>query len=695
LSDNDISDLPIQRVKGIGPKRAKLFERLAIRTIRDALSFLPYRYEDRLTIKKIVDVCPGRMETVRGRVVFSGIRHIGRRLTMFEMTLDDGSGSLKGKWFNQPFLKKVFKEGSEVILSGAVSWHARSGATAMENPEYEVVTRDEDSFIHAARIVPIYRLTEGVSQKQLRKIMFGILEDYGEAVRDDMPDGIRERNDLPSLRESIRQLHFPGDGADLSLLNSHASRYHKRLVFGELFLFALGMALRRKSRRLQKGIAFPGEGDILKAFRKRLQFNLTGAQRNVLEEILEDMARPSPMYRLLQGDVGCGKTIVAFMAMLHAVECGYQAALMAPTEVLAGQHYAVLRAMMDQLGVRSVLLAGGVEDRRTDLIASGEAEIVVGTHALIQKGVSFKNLGLAVIDEQHKFGVVQRALLQKKGRNPDVLVMTATPIPRSLALSMYGDLHYSVIDEMPPGREPVTTKVFGAEEKASIYGILDAEIRKGRQAYVVYPAVEESDKTDLRAAVEGRSAFEKKFPHLRTALLHGGTDFEERERIMTSFKKGKIDILVCTTVIEVGVDVPNASVMVVVHAERFGLAQLHQLRGRVGRGAGGSYCILVSYGPYGENARRRLEIMVRSNDGFRVAEEDLSIRGPGEFFGTRQSGMPDFKVADIIRDVRILEKARDEAFALIDSGADLGKFSALRSSLRAFWKGKAEFYKTG
>ena len=695
MSDNDIPDLPIQRVKGIGPERAKLFERLAIRTIRDALYFLPYRYEDRLTIKKIADVCPGRIETVRGRVVSSGIRPLGRRLKMYEMTLDDGSALLQGKWFNQPFLKKIFKEGGEVILSGTVAPHLHSGVAAMENPEYELVTRDADSFIHAGRIVPIYRLTEGISQKQLRKIMFGIVKDYSEAVQDSMPAGISERNDLPPLRESIRQVHFPPEDADLSLLNSHQSLYHKRLVFEELFLFELGIALRRKRRRRLKGIAFQGEGDTLKAFREKLHFALTGAQRKTLLEILEDMAKPEPMYRLLQGDVGCGKTIVAFMAMLHAVECGYQAVLMAPTEVLAGQHYSALREMMDDLGVRSQLLAGGVEDRRTDLIASGEAEIVVGTHALIQEGISFKNLGLVVIDEQHKFGVMQRALLRKKGRNPDVLVMTATPIPRSLALSMYGDLHYSVIDEMPPGREPVTTKVFEAGEKASIYGILEEEIGKGRQAYVVYPAVEVSDKTVLRAAVEGKAAFERKFPQLSTGLLHGGMDYRERERVMTSFKKGEIDILVCTTVIEVGVDVPNASVMVVVHAERFGLAQLHQLRGRVGRGTGVSYCILVAYGPHGENARRRLDIMVKSSDGFRIAEEDLGIRGPGEFFGTRQSGMPDLKVADIIRDVKILERARKEAFDLIDSGAASGEFSAMGSSLRAFWKGKAEFYKTG
>jgi ATP-dependent DNA helicase RecG len=576
-----------------------------------------------------------------------------------------------------------------------VNPHANPGGATMENPEYELVTPGEDSFVHTSRIVPIYRLTEGISQRQLRKIMFGIVNNYSDAVNEFMPAGIIEKNHLPPLQESIRQVHFPGDGADLSLFNSGESTYHKRLVFDELFLFSVGIALRRKKRTLLKGIAFPGEGDTLKLFRERLHFDLTRAQRKALEEILNDMAGPSPMYRLLQGDVGCGKTIVAFMAMLHAVECGYQSVLMAPTEVLAGQHYAVLREMTEDLGVRMALIAGGSAERRTDLIASGETEIAVGTHALIQEGISFKNLGLVVIDEQHKFGVMQRALLRRKGRNPDVLVMTATPIPRSLALSMYGDLHYSIIDEMPPGRQPVTTKVFRAGERAAIYDILDTEIKKGRQAYIVYPAVEESEKVDIRAAVEGKTAFEKKFPHLRIGLLHGRTAFEERDRIMTLFKEGNIDILVCTTVIEVGVDVPNASVMVVVHAERFGLAQLHQLRGRVGRGAGGSHCILLTYGGHGGNAARRLDIMVKSNDGFRIAEEDLGIRGPGEFFGTRQSGMPAFKVADIIRDATILERARKEALDFVDSGDAAGRFSAMGRSLRVFWEGKAEFYKTG
>lgn len=694
MSDNDLSDLQIQQAKGIGPGRARLFGRLGIKTIKDSLYYLPYRYEDRCNLKSIRDIVCDRMEVVRGRVLSSQVRTLGKRLKMFEATINDGTGFLKGKWFNQPFLKKNFRMGQEVVLSGFVKCGSYSGGLEMENPEYEFVTKDEDSFIHTNRVVPIYRLTEGISQKQFRKIMFAIVKDYTKGISDTMPEGIIERNTLCPLGKSIQQLHFPEDGSEIALLNRGESVYHARLAFDELFLLELGMAVMRKNNRLQKGIAFPAEGMRLKAFRKKLPFELTKAQKCALDDILGDMGRPFSMHRLLQGDVGCGKTVVALMAMFHAFECGYQAVLMAPTEVLAEQHYSVLCGMMDDLGVRSTLLAGGVKDRRTDLIASGEIEMVVGTHALIQEGVTFKNLGLVVIDEQHKFGVTQRALL-RKGANPDVLVMTATPIPRSLALSMYGDLEYSVIDEMPPGRQSIITKVFSADQKTAIYGILETEIKKGRQGYVVYPAIEESDRSGLKSAVQGKEAFMKIFPELRIGLLHGRTTIAEREGIMASFKKGETDILVCTTVIEVGVDVPNATVMVIVHSERFGLAQLHQLRGRVGRGADISYCLLVAYGPCSEEAKRRLDIMVKSGDGFRIAEEDLSIRGPGEFFGTRQSGMPDLKVADIIRDVKILEMAKKEAFDLIDSSPGLGAFPSLRKSLEAFWRGKENFYKTG
>jgi ATP-dependent DNA helicase RecG len=405
------------------------------------------------------------------------------------------------------------------------------------------------------------------------------------------------------------------------------------------------------------------------------------------------MKRPYPMNRLLQGDVGCGKTIVAAVSMLNAVECGYQAVMIAPTEILAEQHYFNIRRMTEELGVKCILLVGGAGDDQRERIASGEINIVVGTHAIIQERVVFSNLGLAVIDEQHKFGVLQRSLLRKKGLNPDVLVMTATPIPRSLALTLYGDLDYSVIDEMPSGRKPVITRVFSPDQKPEIYGIMGDEIRKGRQAYVVYPAIEESD-SGLKNAVQGKEAFQKVFPEFRFGLLHGRMSASEKESVMNYFKNGEIDVLISTTVVEVGVDVPNASIMLVVHAERFGLAQLHQLRGRVGRGAEVSHCLLVAYGPRGDDAGRRLDIMVRSVDGFIIAEEDLAIRGPGEFLGTRQAGMPDLKVADIIRDAEILEAAKQEAFNLLEVSPDLKEFSSLRKSVNVFWKGKVDVYKT-
>ena len=428
---------------------------------------------------------------------------------------------------------------------------------------------------------------------------------------------------------------------------------------------------------------------------KALPFELTDAQKRTLEDISRDMRSAYPMNRLIQGDVGCGKTVIALLAMLDSVESGYQAALMAPTELLAGQHYINMHGLVKDLGLKAELITGGPKTEQLEGIANGKTDIIIGTHALIQEGVKFKKLGLTVVDEQHKFGVMQRALLRQKGMKPDVLVMTATPIPRSLALTLYGDMDCSVIDELPPGRKPVVTKLLGADRKNEIYGHLRKEIEKGRQVYVVYPAIEESEKIDLKSAVQGKEGFEKVFPEYRTGLLHGRMSTEERENVMLSFKQGSIDILVSTTVIEVGVDVPEATIMLVVHAERFGLAQLHQLRGRVGRGQHPSLCILVAYKPYGEEARRRLDIMIRSNDGFRIAQEDLDIRGPGEFLGTRQAGMPDLKVANIIRDMKILERAKKEAFGLIEADPELGEFPSLKKTVDVFWKGKVHLFRTG
>ena len=703
LQGKDLSEFQIQYIKGVGPQRVKLLSRLGIETARDALYYLPYRYEDRSNLKKISDLQYGTTETVTGKVISAEVIRIPRRnLKIFELTLNDGSGLLRGKWFNQPFMKNNFKVGQEVVLCGMVKRNPYLGiGFEMENPEYEIVSDGpstqsrDDAFIHSNRVVPVYRTTSGLSVRQFRSIMFNLAHVCIADVRDPIPLDILKRNSLPGLTESLSGVHFPESNVDIALLNRGSSQFHKRLAFDELFNLELGLAVMKKGNVLEKGIAFNPDGALLKRLIGMLPFRLTGAQEKVFSEILADMKRPYPMNRLIQGDVGCGKTIVALMAIMVAAECRYQSALMVPTEILAEQHFINIHSIAEDLGLKICLLTGSMKDRPLSEIASGDIDIIVGTHALIQEGVVFKNLGLVIVDEQHKFGVMQRALLRKKAFNPDVIVMTATPIPRTLALTLYGDLDYSIIDELPPDRTPVETLLFSPKQKETIYKFIKEEVKEGRQVYVVYPVIEESEKTDLRSAIKGKQAFENSFPELRVGLIHGKIKPQEREQIMTSFKQGELDLLVSTTVIEVGVDVPNATLMLIIHAERFGLSQLHQLRGRVGRGSHRSDCVLVGYEPYGEDARRRLNIMVSSNDGFKIAEEDLDIRGPGEFFGTRQSGMPDLKIANIVRDAKLLNVARGEAFTLIQKDPNLKGFPFLRSSLEKFWAGKIELFKTG
>jgi len=705
----DLSDFPIQYIKGVGPRRARLLSRLGITTVRDALYYLPYRYENRTNIRKITDLNYGEIETVYGRVVSADIiKPRGKSLRIFELTINDGTGLLKGKWFNQPFMKKNLKIGYEVLLHGVVKRNPYWGiGFEMDNPEYEIIRTDtvekndsetlsrEESLIHMNRVVPVYRVTSGLSVRQIRTIMFTIINTHVKEIQEVIPSNILSKNRLPDISETLSQVHFPDAHADIELLNRGMSDFHKRLAFEELFLLELGLAMIQRNNVMEKGFVFNPEGHLLKRLFEILPFRLTKAQERVLDEIRHDMKRPFPMNRLIQGDVGCGKTIVALMAIMIASECGYQSALMAPTEILAEQHYLNLYKMLKDLGLKTCLLTGSRKNRPLSQIASGEITVVIGTHALIQEGVTFKDLGLVVIDEQHRFGVMQRALLRKKADNPDVLVMTATPIPRTLALTLYGDLDFSIIDELPPDRRPVKTLLFHSKQKENIYRLIRDEVTKGRQVYVVYPIIDESEKTDLKSAILGKNAFEKTFPEFNVMLLHGRMKSSERETIMSAFKNGEINILVSTTVIEVGVDVPNATLMLIVHAERFGLSQLHQLRGRIGRGFHQSYCILVAYEPYGEEARRRLQIMVKTHDGFRIAEEDLNIRGPGEFFGTRQSGMPDLKVANIVRDARLLQEARKEAFKLIEKDPEVKGFPHLKKSLESFWEGKIELFKTG
>jgi ATP-dependent DNA helicase RecG len=702
----DLSDLDIQYIKGVGPRKAALLKRLDILSVRDALFYFPYRYEDRRDIRKIRDITPGEMQTVVGKVTGADVLDLGRGgrklfgrrrykggLKLFELAVTDGSGDIKGKWFNQPYLKSRFRTGQEVVLSGTVK--ATRWGMEMDNPEYELVGDDEEGLIHTARIVPVYGATENLSTRQLRGIIFNVLKSCLDEVEDPLPPEVLERHGLPGLRESIMDCHFPPPDAGLADLNGWKTPCQRRLSFGELFMLELGFAIIRKDKARERGIGFKPEGALGNRLLGSLPFELTSSQERAFDEIRRDMGRPHPMNRLLQGDVGSGKTIVALMAMLAASECGYQSALMAPTEILAEQHYINIHGMLEDLGLRVRLLTGSTKERPLEEIASGGVDVVVGTHAIIQENIRFRKLGLVVIDEQHRFGVTQRASLRKKALNPDVLIMTATPIPRTLALTLYGDLDYSVLGELPPGRTPVRTRLYMHEEKGGIYEEIASEVRKGGQVYVVYPVIEESGKTNLRNAIQGEEGLRKLFPEMRIALLHGRIKPADREAVMAGFKRGEIDILVSTTVIEVGVDVPNASMMLIVHAERFGLSQLHQLRGRVGRGRRQSRCLLLAYGPLSAEARRRLDVITRTTDGFKVAEEDLDIRGPGEFLGTRQSGLPDLRIANIVRDAGLLEPARREAFSFVERDPELGGFPLLRESLEKFWLGKIELFKTG
>jgi ATP-dependent DNA helicase RecG len=708
----DLSELDIQYMKGVGPRKAALLKRLNIKSVLDAIMHFPHRYEDRRDVRSIRDITPGAVQTVVGSVESAEVLELGRAkrglfghrggrgsrggrggLKLFELTVADGSGSIKAKWFNQPYLKGRFKPGAEVVLSGLVK--ATNWGMDMENPEYELPDGEEDGLIHTARIVPVYGTTEGLGGRQLRGMISSAIRAHLHEVVDPFPAEVLRRLRLPGLGESIIECHFPDPGSDLEALNSWRTKYQRRLSFDELFMLEAGFALLRKDRVRERGISLKSEGALLERFTDALPFSLTRAQLRVFEEIRMDMQSPYPMNRLLQGDVGSGKTAVALMAVLTASECGYQSAIMAPTEILAEQHYINTHGILEKLGLRVALLTGSTRDRPLRELASGEVDAVVGTHAIIQEGTRFKRLGLAVIDEQHRFGVMQRAELRRKALNPDVLIMTATPIPRTLALTLYGDLDYSVIDELPPGRAPVSTRLYMAEEKDGIYGEIAREVENGGQVYVVYPAIEESGKTGLKSALQGEEGFKERFPRMRTALIHGRLKPARREEVMAGFKRGEIDILVSTTVIEVGVDVPNASMMLIVHAERFGLSQLHQLRGRVGRGRRRSRCLLLAYGPLSEEAGRRLKVMTRTTDGFKVAEEDLRIRGPGEFMGTRQSGLPDLKVANILRDAALLEPARREAFSLVEKDPEFKGNPLLREALGKFWWGRIELFNTG
>lgn len=702
----EISALPIQFARGVGPKRAVLLNRLGVRSVEDALFCLPWRYEDRSTITPIGELAPGQQATICGRVTNATLsRTRYRRMAVLDAAVQDSTGILHAIFFNQPYLERIFEPGVRVMLSGRVS-AGRRGWTdlQLDGPHFEVLGEEDEPLLHVGRIVPIYHETKGLTSRQMRILIRGLLDHYAKDLHDLLPQPIRAKYRLPDIRDALCDVHFPPKDAERAALERGTTPAHRRLAFEELFLLELALAVRRRSVKEEtKGIQFRINTPLAGRFRARLPFRLTPAQERVLSEIQRDMAASRPMNRLVQGDVGCGKTIVALHAMITACGSGYQAALMVPTEILADQHYLNTRTLLGKLGVNAVILkSGGSASARAAAlkqIETGTAQIVIGTHAMIQKGVRFAKLGLAVIDEQHKFGVLQRKTLLDKGWHPDVLVLTATPIPRTLALTVYGDLDISIIDALPPGRSPIRTWLFVEGQRRRAYRMLHDEVRAGRQAYIVYPLVEESEKLDLQAAIQAAEELRAgQFSAYRVGLLHGRMKAEEKERTMTAFQRRKIDILVTTTVIEVGVDVRNATVMLIEHAARFGLAQLHQLRGRVGRGPQQSYCLLIASesGHAAESsathARQRMEALVTSTDGFAIAEEDLRLRGPGEFFGVRQSGLPEFRAANLVRDGMLLEQARREAFALlkVDPRLEAPAHRPLRRALLKAWSAKLD-----
>jgi ATP-dependent DNA helicase RecG len=743
---------PVQYIKGVGPRLAEVLRAKGLETVDDLLHYLPFRYEDRLNPRSVAELRAGEMATVIAEVRNSGLFRT-KRMPIFQLTVGQGRARLKCLWFNATYLQGRFQPGQMIALYGKVDAD-RDGQLQIVQPQFEILgdvneeggadeaEKKAAASLEIGRIVPIY---ESAGQGKLtprwfRRIIRRALEDLNPEMPDAIPAAVRAHLSLISPREALWQVHWPEAGESFADLQSSRTSAHIRMIFDELFFIELGLELRRREQKAQTGIRYEVNAAVRESIKKILPFHPTAAQKRVLKEIVADMQTPYPMRRLLQGDVGSGKTIVAFEAAILAIENGYQVALMAPTEILAQQHYFSARRILEKAGYRIVLLTGSLEqDRKRDVrrhIAQGNAQLVVGTHALIQDRVEFENLGLVIVDEQHRFGVMQRLKLMKKegapvpaakssgaemghlrlgeeghrsalgldgaaprphtqprphagGAEPDVLVMTATPIPRTLALTLYGDLDVSVLDELPPGRTPVVTKAVEDERASEVWEFVGQQIAKGHQAYVVYPVIEENEERELKAAEQmHRQLRDKIFPQLHVGLLHGRLDAEKKERIMREFQRGEVEILVATTVIEVGVDVPNATVMVIEHADRFGLAQLHQLRGRIGRGAAKSYCVLMHGGRMSEEGQRRLDAMVRTNDGFEIAELDLELRGPGDFFGTKQAGIPSFRVANLIRDRQLLEAAkREAAFVVGGPNAELSKEEMERAlkAMRSRW----------
>ncbi len=688
---------PVKFLRGVGPQRAATLEERGIVTAGDLLAYLPFRYEDRIRFTKIAELIPGETHTVLAEVAPGGgstIRFARGRAPIFHVTVRDGSGSLHARFFHGAYLEKQLKEGRRIVLYGkAEADPHRPGRIEMVNPQIEMIGSGEapSDSTEVGRIVPIYEAIGGISSRMLRRIIYSVLNQFDGNLPDPLPEEIRERYRFPTRRESMLYVHFPPKNENLELLNTFRSPAQIRLVFEEFFYYQLALALRRESDHRQRGITMRVREDrVREALKRILPFKPTAAQKRVLAEIAGDLEKPYPMHRLLEGDVGSGKTIVALEAATIVIENGYQVALMAPTEILASQHFLSARRILGPTGYHADLLVSGQKraERESVLarVESGETQLLVGTHALIEEAVKFRRLGLAIVDEQHRFGVLQRKRLIEKGASPHVLVMTATPIPRTLALTLYGDLDLSVIDEMPPGRTPIETRWTSEAQLAGVWEFVRREIARGRQAFVLYPVIEES-KQELKAATAEYERLAKTvFPKLRVGLLHGRLKNEEKDAVMDRFRRNELQILVATTVVEVGVDVPNATVMVIEHADRFGLAQLHQLRGRIGRGSEKSYCILVAPRNIKGDAEDRIKAMVTTSNGFEIAEHDLKQRGPGEFFGTRQHGDAAFSFAQPLRDHELLEIARREAFALAENQDKAQEIVARLESMSPAWQ---------
>jgi len=687
---NQLFNQPIQYLKGVGPKRSEILERLGIKTILDLLYYFPRDYNDFSKIQKISESKIGAKITIRGTI--AGIQNRVARggKPILEVFVSDETGTIAATWFNQPFLVNKFHVGDRLFLHGKVNSYKY---LQLLSPEYEMLG-DEVSGFTTWGIIPVYPLTEHISQTQLRKIIHSAIQCCADLLDDTLPEALVKKYNFSHAAEAIKHIHFPPSPEQLS-------RAKNRLVYEELFILEVAMALRRRSIKSEQGISFKAGANVDGHIRKIIPFPLTGAQERVVHEIKEDMKNTKPMNRLLQGDVGSGKTVVALYAALIAVANGYQVAFMAPTEILAQQHFHTLQKFLHASQVRLCLLTGSSDAKykkeTLSQLSNGTIDLIVGTHALIEETISFKNLGFVVIDEQHKFGVLQRLKLRKKGVSPDVLIMTATPIPRTLAITLFGDMDISFLDEMPPGRIPAKTYWISKNKETAAYEFIRGEIKKGRQVFVIYPLVEQSEKLDLKSAVTEAERLQKEiFPECKVGLLHGKMKSSEKEQVMKDFKEKRYDILVSTIIIEVGIDIPNATVMVIEHAERFGLAQLHQLRGRIGRGCEQSYCLLFGI-PKTAISRERLRTMVKTHDGFKIAEMDFKLRGPGEFFGTRQHGLPELKISNLFHDFPILQKARKDAFEIVNNDPHLSseEYQKIKQRVTEMFKDRLELFTIG